>query len=394
MRAMSSRGYAFVKQLSIVVLWVGLAACASTPKPETKPQDPNNVDLKGAAGQVAEDIAKQLGSNRNRAILVDPLLDRTTGQQTAASQRAQTELVTAMTASMKGATVEPLQKLSTEASELVVTGFIAAAPTADQYVLTVALTDRASGLVVAQSAARFAETGLDRSPTPFYSESPSLVRDRSVDGYLKTAETPKGSLADPLYVEQLPTAALMASALTEYNAGRYESALAGYTAAAARPDGQTLRTFNGLYLTNLHLRRMADAETAFSKIVSLGLSTNNLAVKLLFRPGTTDFLADPSFSAAYPMWLRHIARGATTSKACLSIVGHTSASGTAAINDPLSLARAQAVRGLLQREVPGLEKRLRVNGVGSRKNIVGTGADDSSDAVDRRVEFEVQACSQ
>ena len=28
------------------------------------------------------------------------------------------------------------------------------------------------------------------------------------------------------------------------------------------------------------------------------------------------------------------------------------------------------------------------------KNIVGTGADDASDAVDRRVEFEVQDCGQ
>lgn len=94
------------------------------------------------------------------------------------------------------------------------------------------------------------------------------------------------------------------------------------------------------------------------------------------------------------MWLRQIARGANASNVCLNIVGHTSASGTDAINNPLSLARATAVRSLLQREVTGLERRLRVAGVGKSKNIIGTGADDSSDAVDRRVEFEVQDCGQ
>ena len=65
--------------------------------------------------------------------------------------------------------------------------------------------------------------------------------------------------------------------------------------------------------------------------------------------------------------LRQIARGANTAKVCLSIVGHTSASGTDAINNPLSLSRAQAVRGLLLKEVSALDRRLRVNGVGSRQ---------------------------
>ena len=66
----------------------------------------------------------------------------------------------------------------------------------DQYSVSAALTDRPTGLVVAQSAARFRQAGLDASPTRFYNDSPSLVRDRSVDGYVKTAETKKGEPAD------------------------------------------------------------------------------------------------------------------------------------------------------------------------------------------------------
>lgn len=393
---MSRRSFVRPHRSALLLLSLFMVACASTtPEPVTTAAPPAAVgdgSLKDAASQVAADLATQLGPARQRTIAIDPLLDRTTGQQTAASSRAQDEVSRALTATLKDVTLEPFKNLKTEPVGLVASGSLGTVTPPDRYVLTVALTDRATGMVVAQSAARFREVSLDATPTAFYSDSPSLVRDRSVDGYLKTVETPKGTLADPLYVEQLPTAALLASALEEYNAGRWESALAGYTAAAGRTDGQTLRTFNGLYLANIHLKRTAEAEAAFGKIVALGLSTNNLAVKLLFRPGTTEFVTDPTFSDAYPMWLRQIARGANSNRSCLSVVGHTSASGTAAVNDPLSVSRAQAVKARLVREVSALEPRLTVKGVGSRQNIVGTGADDASDAVDRRVEFGVEAC--
>lgn len=395
---MYARGPAHTAMASALMLSLIGGACASAtppPAPVAPVEAPIVVGdgtLEGAASQLASDLARQLGPARPGTLAIDPLLDRTTGQQTNASLRAQVEVSRALAGAMKDVTIEPFGKLGAERVGLVASGALGAGAAPGQYVLTVALTDRSTGLVVAQSAARFTATDLDATPTSFYSDSPSLVRDRSVDGYLKTVETPKGSLADALYVEQLPTAALLASALEEYNAGRWDSALAGYTAAAARQDGQTLRTFNGLYLTYTRLKRPADAEAAFGKIVALGLSTNNLAVKLLFRPGSTDFVADPAVSAAYTMWLRQIARGAVSSRACLSVIGHTSASGPAAVNDPLSVARARAVKARLVRESAALEPRLTVKGVGSRNNIVGTGADDASDAVDRRVEFGVEPC--
>ena len=40
-------------------------------------------------------------------------------------------------------------------------------------------------------------------------------------------------------------------------------------------------------------------------------------------------------------------------------------------------------------EVP---ERLEAEGVGSRETVVGTGADDASDVLDRRVEFEPRSC--
>lgn len=384
--------YTTLLVIVIGIAVVAMSGClASSSKPAT-PQPAGDIDLSQAAAYVAGDLSRQLGPVSERRLAVDPLLDRASGQQTGTSLAVQRALIAALRNAMSTWTVEALDADASEQRGLVATGTVGPGSAQDFYVVNVALTDRISGVVVAQAAARFRQLELDAAPTPFYTDSPSLVRDRSVDGYLRTAEIPAGNLADPLYVEQLPTAALIATALEQYNSGNWDAALAGYTAAAARENGQNLRTFNGLYLTNMRLGRPEAAEEAFGRIAALGLATNNLAVKLLFRPGTTEFLADPSLGGTYPMWIRQIARAAQASQACLNITGHTSASGTAAVNERLSLARATAVQSLLVREVPNLQSRTRVTGVGSRRNLVGTGADDASDAIDRRVEFEVEAC--
>lgn len=377
-----------IPPLGVLVLLVG--GCVK-PRPEAPP----NPDLAAAVEFLTGDLAAQLGPRPpgSGVLVIDPILDRATGQQTGASQRLEEELGRALTEAVPQLELTEFDGEGVARSRLVLTGTVAGLEATNSYSASVALTDRESGLVVAQSAVRFEEEGLDRAPTRFYDDSPSLVRDRSVDGYLRTSETPAGEPADALYVEQIPTGALLAQALEAYNAERWEEALEAYGAAAERPDGQQLRTFNGLYLTNLRLDRIAAAEEAFGRIVDLGLATNNLSVKLLFRPGSTEFWPSPELSGMYPMWLRQIAGAVEASGNCLEVLGHTSRSGSEALNDRLSLARAEAVQGLLEEHAAGdLAGQLSARGMGFRNNIIGTGADDASDAIDRRVEFNVVPC--
>ena len=376
----------------LLALTLLVAGCPKS-TPQVAAPAPGEGDLAAAAQAIANDLARQVGTgSASRTLVIDPMLDRQTGQQTAASARVEEAIRPALAGAIRGVTVLPFNADGAAKSRLVATGSVTRSQGPDQYLVSVALTDRESGLVVAQAVARFRQPGLDSRATAFYRDSPSLVRDRSVDGYLKTSETTAGKPADALYVEQIPTSALLADALAAYNGGQFDRALAAYTAAGARQDGQRLSTFNGIYLTNIRLGRLADAEAAFYKIAVLGLATNNLAVKLLFRPGSTEFWADPSVSGLYPMWLRQIGRAVQSSGTCLNIVGHTSRSGSDSVNDRLALSRATAVRDLLSREVAGLERLARVTGVGSRQNLIGTGADDASDALDRRVAFEVVPC--
>lgn len=374
----------------IIVLVATVLGCS---KPAPAPVPARDLDAKGSALQIARDFEKQLGlTGAARTVVIDPIRDRASGQQTGVSVTLESDLSPAL-AALKGITVLPFDSTGASKARYVVSGVVAAGEEPDHYTLTVALSDRQSGLVVAQSAARFIEAGLDRKPTRFFVESPVLVQDRSSDGYTRTSETPAGRAADALYISQVETSALLADALAAYNAEKWPQALAGYTAAAKRTDGQQLRTFNGLYLTNVRLGNTTGAEQAFGKIVQFGLETNNLAVKLLFRPGSaTDFWPGRDYAGVYPIWIRQLARAMQASGHCLNVVGHTSRSGSEAVNDRLSLQRAETVKRLLEAEVRALGSRLHASGVGYRENIIGTGTDDERDAIDRRVVFKVVDC--
>ncbi|MGZ9156842.1 MAG: OmpA family protein, partial [Candidatus Binatia bacterium] len=231
------------------------------------------------------------------------------------------------------------------------------------------------------------------APTPYFQDSPAWMKEASTEGYVNTCQTSKpGNAIQPAYLDSILAGSLISDAIAAYDAGRYADALDRYSSALELPTGHQLRVFNGVYLANLKLGRQAAANDAFSRIVAYGLAKNRLAVKFLFKPGSIAFVPDKQVSAHYPMWMKEIARGAIQSKSCLEVIGHTSRSGAEPLNQRLSQLRADYIKKRLQGEAPQLAKRITAQGVGSRDNLVGTGKDDISDALDRRVVFQVAAC--
>jgi hypothetical protein len=93
------------------------------------------------------------------------------------------------------------------------------------------------------------------------------------------------------------------------------------------------------------------------------------------------------------MWVQEIARRTASTDKCLEVAGHTSATGTVELNERLSLQRAQYVRDRFGDTIGKSPPRFVATGVGSRQLIVGTGRDDASDALDRRVEFKTIPCA-
>ena len=153
-----------------------------------------------------------------------------------------------------------------------------------------------------------------------------------------------GTRYQPAYLDNILAGTLISDAIAAYDAGRYADALDRYSSALELPTGHQLRVFNGVYLANLKLGRQAAANDGFSRIVGYGLAKNRLAVKFLFKPGTTAFVPDKQVSARYPMWIKEIARRAAQGKSCLEVIGHTSRSGAEPLNQRLSQLRAEYIR--------------------------------------------------
>lgn len=327
--------------------------------------------------------------------VVDSTIEGVSGQQTAGTRLVDGRLLALLKSRLDFMDVAAVSTENVKVANYVFTATLTQVVETggrSSFKLNVSLTDLRSGFVIAQALARVRPTGVDETPTKFFRDSPAISKDRVVEGQIRTAQTRAGDEADGLYLARLPVAALIAEGDRHYEGGRCEDALKFYEVAASRPEGLQLHLLNALYLCKVQLGQSEAAETAFGRIVSLGLATNNLSVKFLFRPGSTDFISDPKINQPYSMWLRQIARETALAKVCLLVTGHTSKTGAEQVNDRLSLQRASVIQKRLESFAPEVLGRLQPVGMGFRENLIGTGTDDLRDALDRRVEFKARPC--
>lgn len=340
-------------------------------------------------------LAKVEAKIAKRGVVLDPMLDASSGQQTNATQLLERRVTERMGSKFDSIEILPFQSANLAKAQYLLTGTMTrmqAGKTKGPLQINLALTELKSGNVVAQAAALARDEGLDHTPLAYYQDSPVLVKDQVIDGYVKTSATPPGQRADAFYIERIAVATVINDATALYNAEKYQEALAQYRAAGGAPGGEQLRVLNGIYLVNTKLGRTAEAELAFGKVVAYGISYNQLGVKFLFNPGSTVFWSDPKVSGHYAMWLRQIGKEGTAAKACMNIVGHTSRTGSEHANDTLSMQRASYIRQRLTAEAAALGARAKPSGMGFRENIIGSGSDNSVDALDRRVEFKIVPC--
>jgi outer membrane protein OmpA-like peptidoglycan-associated protein len=333
-----------------------------------------------------------------QALVIDPLIDEATGFRSAATRSMESQIIDLVRTKHPQFEVQELTSETLAKEPLVLLGSLAGVPAdgtsvgrPEVYRIWLVLADLKSGQIVAKGAARAAREGVDLTPAAFDRESPGWVRDRYVGGYLATCGGKVGDPIDPAYLEGIQTAAVVRAATDAYEAGRYEEALDLYTQASKTAAGDQLRVHNGLYLANWQLGRREQAAEAFSGLVDYGLRNDRLAIRFLFKPGTATFWP-PELAKPYPMWLGQLAQRTANSSACLEVTGHTSPTGPTALNERLSLRRAEYIIYRLQGEAPQLGGRMIASAMGSRENIVGTGTDDVTDAIDRRVEFRALNC--
>jgi outer membrane protein OmpA-like peptidoglycan-associated protein len=144
----------------------------------------------------------------------------------------------------------------------------------------------------------------------------------------------------------------------------------------------------GAVAGNLWSKRMEDKKAAMEKATAgTGIEVARTPDNELKVNVPADFSFDVGRAAVKPTMrpvLDQFAQG-LDAKQLVRIVGHTDSTGSDAINNPLSVDRAESVRDyLVARGVPA--QRIQVSGAGSRQPV----ADNTSDAgraQNRRVEI-------
>jgi outer membrane protein OmpA-like peptidoglycan-associated protein len=368
-----------------------------TGSPALPPVVPFAQAVSNAANTVLTNAAKAAGDAQQQPIVIDPLVDGVTGAQSRATDNIQGQIVSLVHDRYPQFVVKDLSPASINAQPYVLIGTFTpvnnenkTAGTREAYRFCLVMADLKSGKIVAKGVARAQLNDVDTTPLPAFAESPVWSEDAAIQSYISTCQASK--VGDPInktYLDGIITAATVGQAIGAYDAGRYADALQLYNDAAQTSAGDQLRVYNGIYLSSLKLRRRDQTQT-FDRLLDYAYRKSRLAIKILFAPGTASFDYREQFSSQYSVWLRQIARKQSQASSCLEVVGHTSATGSAVLNDRLSELRAQRVKNLLDADAPQIRGKTSARGVGSSELMVGTGKDDESDALDRRVEFKLK----
>jgi outer membrane protein OmpA-like peptidoglycan-associated protein len=371
--------------------------------PSQRPVLPFDEAVRDAADQLLGSTKwPQATGGERRPLTVDPFVDGLTGAQSNATQALAARVVSLIREDPAQFEVLPFNGTTVGRSPWILIGTLTGVNAERQaegrreaFRICLALADSRTGKLVGTGLAFAKADGVDPMPVPFHRDAPVLADDAATQGYIGSCQgLAPGDPVPAAYLDRILVAATLAEAADAYGAGQYAAALKLFETAERMPGGGQLRTYTGLYLTQWRLGRRDAAGQAFARIVEQGLDNKRLGVKFLFRPGSATLWSDSAAGPPLPYstWIAAMASIAAKRNGCLLVVGHASQSGSEAVNNRLSLMRAKAIESQLVQRSPALAKRIKATGAGSRETVVGNGRDDTSDALDRRVELKVVDC--
>ncbi len=377
----------------------GVSPAAASAAPAAAPAPFTEVVARAGEQLLREAQAAVGGGPRD--LVIDPLIDASTGQQTTATVQMGQQLGALIRTRLPQWSVRPLTRNSLSNRPLLLIGTLTAINTknardenADAFRICLVLVDLRTGKLVAKRVERATLATVASEPTAFYRDSPTWALDQTALAYVKSCQgSAPGESVDPGYLLRLPAAAIINEAQLAFADNKPAEAYRLLREVQPIADPDDLRILNGLYIASWRTGKKKEAGEIFGRIVGVGLDTRALPIKIFFNPGQTTLIASADLQAQYAIWLREIAIQVGLRESCVKVVGHTSRTGDAAANVALSQRRASIVKQTLERQNKSLGPRIASEGVGATEIIVGLGTDDMRDALDRRVEFRTVDCS-
>ncbi|MEP7302713.1 MAG: OmpA family protein, partial [Caldimonas sp.] len=358
------------------------------------------ADVVTRAGERLLQDAQAAVGGGPRELIIDPLIDASTGQQTSGTVQMGQQLTALIKARVPQWNVRQLTRASLSNRPLLLIGTLTAINTrnakdenADAFRVCLVLIDLRTGKLIAKRVDRATVASVDARPTAFYRDSPTWALDPTALAYIKSCQGSfPGDSIDPGYLLRLPAAALINEAQAAFAENKPNDAYRLFREAQPFADPGDLRVLNGLYLASWRTGKKKEAAETFGRIVGVGLDAKKLPIKIFFNPGATTLLQSADLQAQYAVWLREVAVQVGARATCMKVIGHTSRTGDAAANELLSQRRAAVIKQRLERQNRKLATLVASEGKGSRETLVGLGTDDLRDALDRRVEFRSVDC--
>ena len=388
--------------------WVGgfvpltllyMSACVAPPPPDP-PTESKHQTVRGAARVAAVELSQQLahGGKPKGAIWISPAVNRQSGEVTVSGKELQVLLALDLKSTLPDAVVHSLGADPDAVWNWIMTPVVEfEKPTSDDLTtnwFVVRLnTTRADGYVLPQKILRINAQHFDATPSKFYVDAPIYLTRVTESDRNDVRSGGATKVSDPVVLRRLASIeSLTQRGIIEFEEGRAQESL-GFFNRALKLDPGNLTALFGTYQSWQSLGNTANADAAFVAMIDAAVVQGNISFRFLFQLRLSEFRNDIQISRQYDYWLRHMADRLHAAGRCLLIQGHASRSGSMEYNDRLSLDRARQIGAQLVRYVPALKGKIRMEGLGFRNNLVGSGTDDAKDAVDRRVDFKLIPCS-
>ena len=353
------------------------------------------ADLSSAVAYISKNMSAQIPEQdfkKGLVIPVDQFFNEQSAEGAAIAKGLQQQLIAAMASSMPNAKFSPLSTQNIQAAQWVVlAGFANIKPDdagkAGSWVrLKVAFADVKTGTTVAHVVTYLNAKQFDSAPSRFSKEAPMYLTDAEHKDRTAVLAGEKRPMSDGLRLR-----AELSEAIEAYEADQFSDAETRFAKIVDMAPANS-GALSGLYQVLWRQGKKAEAEKVFAKLAATSIDTGALSVRILFKLNSTEFIEEADLAQQYQIWLKVISQVVAEKKICLDITGHASASGSVEYNNKLSLSRATRILSRMQQMNPATKNRLKALGKGSSEAIVGTGANDNSDAIDRRVVFAVQTC--
>ena len=327
-----------------------------------------------------------------KKIVIDPFVDVESGYPVKAN--AKIKDIIAKEIGRRFEITGEMEPENLEISEYVLNGMVTieekVGKRGNVYKVNAAVFEKSSGKVLASAAVRVSR--FDTTPMDIYKDSPVYLKGESYEQHMSSVKKMPNEDVNKEYQNRLMIKAMLVKGDLLYEQREFKKSLTYYNQAAGSQTEQPMEVLNGQYTNLAKQEQWVEAEEVYGKLAKASVhETNEVTSKITFAPNSIQPLERKAVQ--HNIYMKQIANLVAANRSCtIKIIGHCSRTASASYNDKLSLQRAAWIQKQMATYAPEVMNKSQIIGRGFRENIVGTGTDDITDEIDRRVEFKFNNC--